>query len=198
MDKFIALYYLAILPLVVFMSDVFLQLWLDFYNHSSWNEKRVIYRHSCVFCSSVRVQLYSKPFKAFLFFFLGHSYLDGLSSLGWMRVQIFNSLERFKAIYPCYVFIIPSESHFLPSAKFQRPKMFTSDIFSDSTIKVIPRSINIVEKRWNLEQLESFSLIQFQDQNFVFHFCFSSLAEHLIYKNSFYIHSSHYVFWISF
>lgn len=35
MDKFIALYYLAILPLVVFMSDVFLQLWLDFYNHSS-------------------------------------------------------------------------------------------------------------------------------------------------------------------
>lgn len=31
----------------------------------------------------------------------------------------------------------------------------------------------------------------FQDQHFVFNFWFSSLAEHLVYKNSFYIHSSY-------
>lgn len=52
--------------------------------------------------------------------------------------EIFDSVENFNATYSCYLIIIPSSSLFEPSGKFQRSKIFTSDMLSDSKIKVIP------------------------------------------------------------
>lgn len=141
MDKFIAFYYLIILLLVVFMPNVFYVFGLILIIIQIEIKNRLSHHyHACIFCS-VYMQLPSKPFRGFSFFLSKPLLLRWSLFIRLKRVQIFNSLERFKAIYPCYLFIIRSESHFLPSGKFQRPKMFTSDIFSDSEIKVIPESI---------------------------------------------------------
>lgn len=139
MDKFVAFYYFIILLLVVYMPIFFTTL-ACFYSHSSWKKSCII----TITPAFLTVQYMSICFqnqRLFFSFFLNYYYLNGLSSLVWIRVFIFNSLEIFKAIYPWYLFIIPSESHFLPSGTFQRPKMFTSDMFSDSEIKVMPGSV---------------------------------------------------------
>ena len=129
MDTFVAFYNLYILLLLIFMPNVFLQLWLDFrIIQMEMKEESSSYHqyHACIFFFFLQFSTCSIAFQViqrlFFSFFQSHYYLDGLSSLGWIRVKIFNSLERFKAIYPCYLFIIFSEAHFLPSGKFQRPK----------------------------------------------------------------------------
>lgn len=142
------------------MPKVCLYLWLDFIiiqvemKKSHLSIITVSPTFSAVQYMPKCIQNHSKDF----LFFRSHYYLDGLSSLGWVRVQIFNFLERFKAFYPYYLFIILSEPHFLPSGKFQKPKnVHFRHVFwfwnKNHTWKH-----NVREKRWNLGGLGKFQL----------------------------------------
>lgn len=121
------------------------------YSHSSWNERRVINPSSLsllCFPQFIHVRLNSILSKGFSIF-LCHYYLDCLSSLGWIRVQSFYFLERFKTVYPCYLFILFQSLIFYHLLNFK-------DQNSDSEIKSQTWKHTIREKKWNLEGLGKF------------------------------------------
>lgn len=96
--------------------------------------------------------------RLFFSFFSHHCYWDGLSSVSWIREEIFNSVENFNTTYLCYLFIIPSLSHLEPSVKFQRPKMFTFRHLFWFLDKSHTWNTNVSKNRRDLESVGKFQL----------------------------------------
>ena len=122
------------------------------YSHSSWNVRRVINPSSLSL-------LYFPQFSTCPIAFNSIQRLFSLSmpllfrwslSLGWVRVQSFYFLERFKTVYPCYLFIL------FQSLIFCHLLNFKDQNCSDSEIKSQTWKHTIREKKWNLEGLGKF------------------------------------------